>query len=45
MDILTAASSVTKHAGSIPDMLPKFAVIALVVALILVALAIYSRRK
>ncbi len=45
MHIITAASAVTRYAGTLPEMLPRFGVIAAVVAVIIIALAVYSRRK
>lgn len=41
--ILTAATAVTREAGTMSEMLPKFGVIALVVAIIIIALIIYSK--
>ncbi len=45
MRILAAASAVTRYAGTLPQMLPHFAVIAAVVAVIVVGLVIYSKRR
>ena len=45
MFIITAASAVTRYAGTLPQMLPRFAVIAAVTAVIIAALVIYSKRK
>lgn len=41
--ILTAATAVTREAGSMSEMLPKFGVIALAVAIVLIGLIIYSK--
>lgn len=41
--ILTAATAVSKEAGTMAEMLPKFGVIALVVAIIVVGMIIYSK--
>lgn len=41
--IAAAGTAVTREAGSIPEMLPKFGVIALAVAIIIIALVIYSK--
>jgi hypothetical protein len=38
-----AATAVSREAGSMAEMLPKFGVIALVVAIIVIALMIYSK--
>lgn len=43
MNYFTVTTAVSKEAGTIPEMLPKFGVIALAVAIILVALIIYSK--
>ena len=45
MHIITAASAVTRYAGTLPEMLPRFGVIAAAVAVILLTLVIYSKRK
>lgn len=45
MHIITAASAVTRYAGTLPEMLPRFGVIAAVAAVIVIALVIYSKRK
>ena len=42
--ILTAATAVSKEAGSMSEMLPKFGVIALVV-IILIGMFIYAKKK
>lgn len=41
--IVTAFTAVSKEAGSMAEMLPKFGVIALVVAIIIIGLLIYSK--
>ncbi len=41
--VVTAFTAVSKEAGSMSEMLPKFGVIALVVAIIIIGLLIYSR--
>ena len=43
--ILTAATAVSKEAGSMSEMLPKFGVIALVVVIILIGMFIYAKKK
>ena len=43
MNILTLSTAVTQHAGSLPEMLPKFGVIAFAVAIVIIALIIYSK--
>lgn len=43
--ILTAATAVSKEAGSMSEMLPKFGVIALVVVIILIGMFIYAEEK
>lgn len=43
MNYLVAATAVTREAGSMSEMLPKFGVIALAVAIVIVALIIYSK--
>lgn len=43
--ILTAATAVSKEAGSMCEMLPKFGVIALVVVIILIGMFIYAKKK
>ncbi len=43
MNYLAAATAVTREAGSMAEMLPKFGVIALAVAIIIIALIIYSK--
>ena len=43
--ILTSATAVSKEAGPIVDMLPKFGVIALVVIIILIGMFIYAKKK
>lgn len=43
--ILTAATAVSKEAGPIGEMLPKFGVIAIVVIIILIGMFIYAKKK
>lgn len=43
MENIIMATAVANEAGTMAEMLPKFGVIALVVAIILVALVIYSK--
>ena len=43
--ILTAATAVSKEAGSMSEMLPKFVVIALVVVIIFLGMFIYAKKK
>ena len=43
--ILTAATAVSKEAGSMSEMLPKFGVIALVVVINIIVLIIYANKK
>ena len=45
MNILTAASAVTRYAGTLPEMLPRFGVIAVAVAIVIIALLIYNKMK
>ena len=42
---LTAATAVSKEAGSMSEMLPKCGVIALVVVIILIGMFIYAKKK
>ncbi len=44
MTVLTA-TAVTQHAGTVTSMLPKFGVIALAVAVVVIALLIYNKMK
>ena len=41
----SAGKAVTDYAGSLPEMLPRFGVIALAVAIVIAALVIYSKIK
>lgn len=41
--VVAAGLAVTREAGTISEMLPKFGVVALAVAIIIVALVIYSK--
>ena len=43
MNYLVAGTAVTREAGSMAEMLPKFGVIALAVAIVIIALIIYSK--
>lgn len=45
MHVLSAASAVTRYAGPMDEMISRFAVIAAAVAVIVIALVIYSRKK
>ncbi len=41
----SAGTAVTSHAGSFMEMLPKFGVIAIAVAIVIVALLVYNKMK
>lgn len=41
----SAGTAVTEHAGSLVEMLPKFGVIAVAVAIVIAALMIYNKLK
>ena len=45
MKYITASHAVTQYSGSFSEMLPHFLVIAAVVAVIIAALVIYSKKK
>jgi|GEM_PF-1205627 hypothetical protein len=40
-----AGTAVTRYAGSITEMLPRFGVIAIAVAVVLIALLIYNKTR
>ena len=45
MNFMTISTAVTRYAGSVSEMLPRFGAIAAACALVVIALVIYSKHK